>query len=111
MPRRRHRPTVQAPFFCAALGKNRRETLRLETDKERRIAVAMTFARFPRSLAPDQFFHAPVHAWAQCGCLHSRLREGLCLPSAYFVCILEYALGNREAPWLVLKAKTKEIPS
>jgi len=30
------------------------------------------------------------------------------LPSAYFLCIIEYTLGNREAQWRVLKAKTNE---
>src|SRR5713101_5207646 len=33
------------------------------------------------------------------------------LPSAYFPCIIEYALSNREAQWRVLKAKTNEMQS
>jgi hypothetical protein len=33
------------------------------------------------------------------------------LPSSYFPCIIEYALGNREAQWRVLKAKTNEMRS
>jgi hypothetical protein len=46
------------------------------------------------------------------------VRNGMCfigrrlgLPSAYFLCIIEYALGNREAQWRVLKAKTNEMQS
>ena len=34
MARREHRPTVQAPFFAVGVGKNRLETLRLETEKK-----------------------------------------------------------------------------
>src|SRR6267143_3293498 len=33
------------------------------------------------------------------------------LPSAYFLCIIEHALSNREAQWRVLKAKTNEMRS
>ena len=33
------------------------------------------------------------------------------LPSGYFLCIIEYSLGNREVQWRVLKAKTNEMRS
>jgi hypothetical protein len=33
------------------------------------------------------------------------------LPSAYFLCIIEHALSNREAQWRVLEAKTNEMQS
>src|SRR6266481_2436375 len=40
-------------------------------------------------------------------CFGLRLR----LPSLHFLCIIEYELGNREAQWHALKAKTNEMRS
>src|SRR5690242_13407541 len=45
------------------------------------------------------------------GILNSVSGRRLGLPSPCFLCIIEYALGNREAQWRVLKAKTNEMPS
>jgi hypothetical protein len=45
------------------------------------------------------------------GVLNSVSGRYLGLPAAYFPCISEYALGNREAQWRVLKAKTNEMRS
>src|SRR6266404_7658184 len=36
---------------------------------------------------------------------------GLGLPSPYFLCIIECVLGNREAQWRALEAKTNEMRS
>jgi hypothetical protein len=50
---------------------------------------------------------APSRLGCRCFCSGRRLG----LPFAYFLCIIEYELSNREAPWLVLKAKTRETQS
>src|SRR6267143_270745 len=57
---------------------------------------------------PDSFRLATIR---DLGVLNSVSGGRLGLPSAYFLCIIEYALGNREAQWRVLKAKTNEMQS
>src|ERR1700722_9459254 len=48
----------------------------------------------------DPGLESPYFCWPPLG-----------LPSTYFLCIIEYALSNREAQWRVLKAKTNEMRS